>query len=121
MNGHLNSAHANSSYNGDPVRYNTIDQTKLGEILLIVDLAYPARFNYRNYCVLSCRNAWSCAWWIGAGGPEFANQTSYQRPPWGGFPHNDMANVLFCDFHVGQIAWQDEPGYGGVGDGFRMW
>ena len=115
----MNACLVSSAFGYSPVKYNKIDQTKLAEILLVMDVGYPGTLTSKNrYGVGRYDGNY---WASGAGGPT-ALTAGYGRAG-AGFPHNDMANVLFCDFHVGQIPWQGEPGRTStwLGKGFRMW
>ena len=100
-------------YHYSPVRYNKIDQTALSEILLIMDVGRHQTLTSKNSYAVAYSDGWG--WKTGAGGPD----ATYGRAD-AGFPHNDMANVLFCDFHVGQAPWQAAPAARDA-DGFRFW
>ena len=103
-------------------KYNKINQTKLAEILLVIDVGYNTELTNKNSSTVGNRHAYY--WCSGAGGPTAMGEGSCdcnQPRANAGFPHNDMSNVLFCDFHVGHISWQGEPGAANAGDGFLMW
>jgi len=110
MNAHLKDG---DSFYRTPCRYNKIDQSRLGEIMLIIDTGANERLTFDNFSGVGKSDAWM--WNQGAGGPTATSGRANA-----GFPHNDMSNVLFCDFHVGQVPWQGPP-TSGIGDGFRMW
>jgi len=113
----MNTQLVSADYSYDPFKYNKIDQTALSEILLIMDVG---RWNGGTLTVYHrAHTAYSDGWgWAeGTGGPTA--EAAYGRAN-AGFPHNDMANVLFCDFHVGQVPWQAAPGVQNA-DGFKFW
>jgi len=100
-----------------PCKYNRIDQSKLSEILLVIDVGYNNTLTSKNSKSVGRSDGWY--WRSGAGGPTALDYGESRANA--GFPHNDWSNVLFCDFHVGQVPWQGEPGSSGIGDGFVMW
>lgn len=92
----MNNCIVSSSECTGPFKYSKIDQ--LSEVLLIIDIGQcdsPLTTNkYRSYVGPTDGMGWKG----GAGGPS-------AEADWGryhaGFPHGNMSNVLFCDFHVG--------------------
>jgi len=118
MNAHLIDGNPHNT----PLKYNKINQSKLSEILLVMDVGWQSTLTNRNMSSVGNRHAYG--WCTGAGGPTAMGEGSCdcnQPRANAGFPHNDMSNVLFCDFHVGHISWQGEPGAANAGDGFLMW
>ena len=114
MNAHLKDG---DSHYYTPCKYNRIDQSKLSEILLIIDGGYTNTLTGKNSSSVGRSDGWY--WRSVAGGPTALTYGESRANA--GFPHNDWSNVLFCDFHVGQVPWQGEPGSSGIGDGFIMW
>ena len=106
MNGML----VQSSHSSGPYRYGKIDQ--LSEILFVMDTGPNTLATDKWYSLINNNTCSQSFWTEAVGGPSSSVE---------GFPHNNMSNVLFCDFHVGQIPSQDAPGADGVGDGFKLW
>ena len=111
----MNAQLVSLTYTYNPFKYNRIDQTALGEILLVIDVGRHRTLTGKDSASVGYNDGWR--WKTGAGGPTA--EAEYGRAN-AGFPHNEMSNVLFCDFHVGQVPWQAAPDAQN-GDGFKFW
>ena len=95
----MNAYLASDNFSYYPFKYNRIDQSKLSEILLVMDVGYNNTLTGKNSSCIGYNHG--AYWCSGAGGPTamgdgcgICNESRANA----GFPHNDMSNVLFCDF-----------------------